>query len=151
MVGACGTGAEDALPGQKRRRKTSLPTRQTGKFMGAGVHDLLDGSRDPLVRSLESAAIRTLRPCAHNEMEKKRKRADIESAALKTKHAHWTMPVETYEALLAPYCCTSEHWSFSHMTKQARVWPGKCQEQNLLPCSYFTVKSKCYKAEGRGV
>ena len=45
MVGACGTGAEDALPGQKRRRKTSLPTRQTGKFMGAGVHDLLDGSR----------------------------------------------------------------------------------------------------------
>ena len=36
----------------------------------------------------------------------------------KTKHAHWIMPVETYEALLATYCCTSEHWSFSHMTKQ---------------------------------
>ena len=36
----------------------------------------------------------------------------------KTKHAHWMMPVETYEVLLAKYCCTSEHWSFSHMTKQ---------------------------------
>ena len=33
----------------------------------------------------------------------------------KTKHAHWIMPVETYEALLATYCCTSEHWSFSSM------------------------------------
>ena len=36
----------------------------------------------------------------------------------KTKYAHWIMPVETYEALLATYCCTSEHRSFSHMTKQ---------------------------------
>ena len=45
MVGARGTGADDALPRRKRRRKTSLPTRQKGKLLGAGVHDLLDGPR----------------------------------------------------------------------------------------------------------
>ena len=33
---------------------------------------------EPIVRSLESAAMRILRPCANNEMGKKRKRADIE-------------------------------------------------------------------------
>ena len=86
----------------------------------------------------------------------------------KTKHAHWIMPVDTYEALLATYCCTSEHWSFSHMTKQEASecieeimnenlperWKhefglGNAKTQNWLPYSYFTVKSKCYKAEGR--
>ena len=44
----------------------------------------------------------------------------------KTKHAHWIMPVETCEDLLATYCCTSEHWSFSHMTKQEA---SKCIEE----------------------
>ena len=77
MVGACGTGAEDALSGQKRNRKTSLPTCQTGKFMALGFM-ICWMDHEPIVRSLESAAIWTLRPYANNEMEKKRKRADIE-------------------------------------------------------------------------
>ena len=86
----------------------------------------------------------------------------------KTKHAHWIMPVETLEALLAAHCYTSEHWSFSHMTKQEASefieeimnenlperWKqefglGNAKTRNWLPYSYFTVKSKCYKTEGR--
>ena len=86
----------------------------------------------------------------------------------KTKHVHWIMPVETYEALLATYCCTSEHWCTSSMTKQEASecieefmnenllerWKhefglGRAKIQNWLPYSYFTVKSKCHKAEGR--
>ena len=72
MVGACGSGAEDALPGHKRRRKTSLPTRQPAKLLGFMICWM---DHEPIVRSLETAAIRTLRPVREQE---KRKRADIE-------------------------------------------------------------------------
>ena len=86
----------------------------------------------------------------------------------KTKHAHWIMPVETYEALLARYCCTSEHWSFSSMSQKKAAefieeietenlqkrWHhesglSSARTQNWLPYSYFTVKSTCYKKTER--
>ena len=85
-----------------------------------------------------------------------------------TKHKHWIMPVETFEALLATYCCTSEHWSFGSMSQQEgiivyrrncerklaeevapRVRLNECQITELVPYSYFTVKSECYKEKGR--
>ena len=47
----------------------------------------------------------------------------------KMKHLHWIMSVETCEALLATYYCTSEHWSFSHMTKQEA---SNCIEEIMI-------------------
>ena len=86
----------------------------------------------------------------------------------KTKHAHWVMLVEMYEAVLVTYCCASEHWSFSSMSQReaaecmevimnenlAKRWHrefglSSARTQNWLQYSYFTIKSNCYKETGR--
>ena len=38
----------------------------------------------------------------------------------KTKHGHWIMPVETYEALLATYRCTTAHTGASATCQKMR-------------------------------
>ena len=75
MVGACGTGAEDALP----RLRYRLIRRENSWALGFMVCWM---DREPIVRSLESAAIRTLRPCANNEMGKKESALTLKGAAL---------------------------------------------------------------------
>ena len=76
--------------------------------------------------------------------------------------------METCEALLATFRCTSEHWSLSSISKQEasecieeivnenlpKRWHHEfgfrsVRTQNWLPCSSFTVKSKCHKKKGR--
>ena len=75
MVGACGTRmrCRDRNEGEKLRYR--LARRENSWAL---VFMICWMDHEPIVRSLETAAIRTLRLNANNELGDKRKRTDIE-------------------------------------------------------------------------
>ena len=117
------TKFDDAVECQKIARSSSfrevtsrLPDVLESQIGGQGASDgmspfVITRKREFRVRSKASMAY--FKHAEHMDV--------VDGMALvpgdKTKHAHWITSVETYEALLATYCCTSEYRSFSNMSK----------------------------------